>query len=147
MTSIKSTLLAFAVLATLIPSLGLGALSFWRYQVLIGENVTHELRALAGDASSELTAWYRERVAEVRALSAANTLSEGLAADLTTRSGAIRIGTRELELYLRSTQAKLEPILELTVSDSSGRTLASSAANPGLCRCRRAGPMRRSPRA
>jgi len=131
MTSIKSTLLAFAVLATLIPSLGLGALSFWRYQVLIGENVTHELRALAGDASSELTAWYRERVAEVRALSAANTLSEGLAADLTTRSGAIRIGTRELELYLRSTQAKLEPILELTVSDSSGRTLASSAANPG----------------
>jgi diguanylate cyclase (GGDEF)-like protein len=128
--SIKSKLLTFAVLATLIPSLGLGLLSFWRYQVLIGDNVTHELRTLASDASGELTVWFRERVGEVRALSAAYTLIDGLTDVAAPRPGTIRIGAPELELYLRSVQGKLGPLLELTVSDASGRPIASSAAAP-----------------
>jgi diguanylate cyclase (GGDEF)-like protein len=128
--SIKSTILTFAILATLIPSVGLGVLSFWRYQVIIGDSAARELRALAGDARSEVTAWFRERVAEVRALSAANMLNDALAGDATARPGSIRIGARELEHYLRSVQGKLEPILELTVSDPSGRPVASSAAAP-----------------
>ncbi len=63
MKSIKSKVLTFAVLATLIPSIGLGLLSFWRYQVVIRDNVSHELRMLASDTSGELTMWLRERAA------------------------------------------------------------------------------------
>ena len=130
MKSIKSKILTFAILATLIPSLGLGLISFWRYQVVIGDNVNHELRALASDASGELTTWFRERVAEVRALSTAYTLIDGLTPGAAPRLGAAQIGPREMELYLRSVQKKLEPLLELTLTDAAGQVVASSAAAP-----------------
>jgi hypothetical protein len=51
--SINSKIIAFALLATLIPSTGLGVLSFWRHGVVISDNVGHELRSLSADASSE----------------------------------------------------------------------------------------------
>ncbi len=126
--SIKSKILTFAILATLIPSMGLGLLSFWRYQVVINDNVNHELRTRASDTSGELTMWLRERVNEVRALSTAYTLIDGLTA--AAAPGPARIGTRELELYLRSVQKRLNPLLELTLSDTSGRVVASSASTP-----------------
>jgi diguanylate cyclase (GGDEF)-like protein len=128
--SIKSKILTFAVLATLIPSMGLGLLSFWRYQVVINDNVNHELRTLASDTSGELTMWLRERVNEVRALSTAYTLIDGLTAETASRSPPARIGARELERYLRLVQQKLDPLLELTLSDAAGRVVASSAPIP-----------------
>ena len=118
MKSIKSKILTFAVLATLIPSAGLGVLSFWRYQVVISDNVNHELRVMASDASGEMTAWLRERVSEVRALSTAYTVIDGLTAGQGRRSGTVRVGARELELYLRSVQGKLDPICLLYTSPS-----------------------------
>ena len=130
MNSIKSRILTFAVLATLIPSLGLGVLSFWRYQVLIGADVTHELRSLASDGSGEVTLWFRDRVGEVRALSAAYTLIDGLTAVAAPGGVPARIGPQELVLYLRSVQNKLDPLLELTVADAAGQPVASSAATP-----------------
>jgi len=128
--SIKSKILTFAILATLIPSMGLGLLSFWRYQVVLNDNVSHELRTLASDTSGELTVWLRERVNEVRALSTAYTLIDGLTAGTELPSGSARIGARELELYLRSVQKKLDPLLELTLSDAAGQVVASSAPTP-----------------
>ncbi|MEO8751527.1 MAG: diguanylate cyclase [Casimicrobiaceae bacterium] len=130
MKSIKSNLLAFAILATLIPSLGLGLLSFWSYQEVINRNVSHELHTLARESGSELTLWLRERVQEVRALSAANVIVDGLTVEPVPRSGLTRIGARELELYLRSVQKKLDPLLELTLYDAGGRIVASSAPAP-----------------
>jgi hypothetical protein len=54
LTSIKSKIFVFAVMATLIPSLGLGLLSFRQNEAQINGNVTRELRALASQASREL---------------------------------------------------------------------------------------------
>ena len=130
MKSIKSKILTFAILATLIPSMGLGLLSFWRYQIVLNDNVSHELRTVASDTSGELTVWLRERVNEVRALSTAYTLIDGLTAGTAPQSRPGRIGARELELYLRSVQRKLDPLLELTLSDASGQVVASSATTP-----------------
>jgi diguanylate cyclase (GGDEF)-like protein len=129
MKSINRTILTFAVLATLVPSLGLGMLSFWRHQVVIRENVSHELRTLAADGSAELTAWLRERVGELRTLSTAYVLADGLTGSAPL-SGPPRIGPRQVKLYLGSVQKKLEPLLELTLSDASGRIVASSSASP-----------------
>src|SRR6266540_4157619 len=95
--SIKSKSLAFAILATLIPSMGLGLLSFWRYQVVINDNVSHELRTLASDTSVDLTMWLRERVNDVRALSTSYVLIDGLTAGTASRSGPATIGARELK--------------------------------------------------
>ena len=126
MKNINRKILTFALLATLVPSIGLGLLSFWRHQEVISDNVSHELRSLAGDANGELTTWLRERVSEVRTLSTAYVLIDGLTPETMPRSARARIGPREVELYLRSVQRKLEPLLELTLSDASGRVIASS---------------------
>jgi len=128
--SIKRKILTFAILATLIPSIGLGLLSFWRYQVVISDDVSHELRMLASDTSGELTMWFRERVNDVRALSTSYILIDGLTAGNAPQSGPTRIGAREVELYLRSVQKKLDPLLELTLSDAAGQVIASSAPTP-----------------
>jgi diguanylate cyclase (GGDEF)-like protein len=122
--------MAFALLATLVPSVGLGLLSFWRYQAVLNDNVSHELRTLATDAGAEVRSWFGERVHELRTLSTAYTLSDGLSAAMERRPGAARVGPRELELYLRSVQGKLESILELTLSDAAGQPIASSAPTP-----------------
>jgi diguanylate cyclase (GGDEF)-like protein len=129
--SIKSNILAFAVLATLIPSIGLGIMFFVGYEDLVKRNVTYELRSQAKDAATELTLWVRERAHDVRTLSTAYTLIDGLGGG-TPRPGAVRIGASELALYLQSVQKKLEPILELTVRDASGQVIASSASEPAL---------------
>jgi diguanylate cyclase (GGDEF)-like protein len=133
--SIKNKILAFAILATLIPSIGLGALSFWRYQNLIGDNATLELRTVADHASSELAQWLRDRVNEVRAVSTSNAIIDGLSA-LTTPGAAraTRIGPREMERYLGFVQKRLDRILELTVTDAAGNVVASSAATPAPAR-------------
>ena len=110
--------------------MGLGLLSFWRYQVVISNNVSHELRMLASDTSGELSMWRRERVSEVRALSTAYTLIDGLTTVTAPHSGFARVGVRELEQYLRSVQRKLDPLLELTLSDAAGQVVASSAPTP-----------------
>ena len=130
MKSIKNKILAFAILATLIPSIGLGVLSFWRYQNLVGDNATLELRTAADHTSTELAQWLRERVNEVRALSTSNAIIDGLSALATPGSRTTRIGPREMERYLGFVQKKLDRILELTVTDSAGHVIASSAATP-----------------
>jgi len=128
--SIKSNLLVFAVLATLIPSMGLGLLSFLRYEAVINESVGHELRMLARESSDGTTLWLRERVLDVRAVSTSYILIDALIDETMPRSGLTRIGARELELYLRSVQKKLDPILELTLHDAGGQIVASSAPTP-----------------
>ena len=129
MKSIRSNILAFAILATLVPSVGLGLMSFVGYQDVINRNVDYELRALAKDAGADLALWVRERAYDLRTLSTASTLVEGLTGGA-PRPGAARIGEAELALYLRSVQKKLDPLLELTLRDSDGRVVASSAQTP-----------------
>jgi len=125
--SIKSKLLAFALLATLVPSIGLGLISFGGYQAVLSDNVSHELQMLAADANGEVKVWFRERVGDVRTLSTAYTLSDGLSAATAPRASATRVGRRELEVYLRSVQGKLDSILELTLYDATWQVVASSA--------------------
>jgi len=127
--SIRSNILAFAVLATLIPSVGLGLISFVGYQDVVNRNVDYELRALSKDASGELALWARERAHDIRTLTTAYTLVDGLRGG-TPRPGALRIGAPELAVYLKSVQKKLDPLIELTLRDATGQVVASSAAEP-----------------
>lgn len=131
LSSIKSKILVFAILATLIPSLGLGLLTFRQNEALIGDNVGRELRALASYASRELELWINERVHDVRVLSTSNAVIDGLSTALRLRAGRPPgINPQALPHYLRSVQEKLDPLLELTVVDIAGHVVASSAAAP-----------------
>ena len=74
--------------------------------------------------------WLRERMQEVRALSTADLLINGLAGEAMPEPGLARVGARGVELYLRSVQKKLGPVLELTLYDAGGQMVASSAPTP-----------------
>jgi diguanylate cyclase (GGDEF)-like protein len=123
----------FAILATLVPSLGLGLMSFRYYQGVIDEKTAHELRSLASHARREFDLWTQERVHDVRSLSTSTVVIDGLDAVVrgpATNTGGPASGVPALTLYLRSVHARLAPLLELTVVDSGGRSVASSAATP-----------------
>ena len=72
----------------------------------------------------------RERVQEVRALSTSDLLINGLAGETMPQPGLTRIGAHGVELYLRSVQKKLDPLLELTLYDAAGQMVASSVPTP-----------------
>lgn len=129
--SIKSKIMIFAILATLIPSLGLGLLSFRQNEAQIGENVTRELRALTSEASRDMELWIERRVHEVHVTSTSSAVIDGLAAIVRPQASA-RTNTaskhpQALTHYLRSVQEKLDTIRELTVVNTAGQVVASSA--------------------
>ena len=128
--SIKSKIFVFAIMATLIPSLGLGLLSFRQNEAQISDNVTRELRALASQASRELELWINKHIHTVRALSTSNAVIDGLAPITHPLTGKVNKAPQALTHYLSSVQSKLDTILELTVVGATGQVVASSAAVP-----------------
>ncbi|PXW87242.1 diguanylate cyclase (GGDEF)-like protein [Nitrosomonas sp. Nm84] len=130
MKSIKSKIIIFAILATLIPSLGLGILSFQQNEVMISENVTRELRALANHASRELDLWTKDQIYIARELSTSKVLIEGLSLTDQSQKNKLLAQQKILEHYLKSVHKKLETVLELTVIDTEGEIVASNIASP-----------------
>jgi diguanylate cyclase (GGDEF)-like protein len=128
--SIKSKIMIFAILSTLIPSLGLGLLSFRQNEAQIGENVTRELRALTSEASRDMELWIDRRVHEVHVTSTSSAVIDGLAAivrpQASTRASTAGKHPQALTHYLRSVQEKLDTIRELTVVNTAGQVVASS---------------------
>lgn len=68
----------FAVIATLLPTAGLGLLSFKQNEALIIDSVTRELRVLADNVNRQLNLWMDENTLTIRALSTSNPVIEGL---------------------------------------------------------------------
>ncbi len=130
--SIKSKIMVFAIIATLIPSLGLGLLSFRQNEAQISGNVTRELRTLTSDASREIELWIDRRAHEVRVSSTSSAVIDGLSAiarpQANTRANTTTKNSQALAHYLRSVQEKLDTFRELTVVNADGQVVASSAA-------------------
>ena len=130
MKSIKSKIIVFSILATLIPSLGLGILSFKQNEVMISENVTRELRAMANHASRELDLWTKDQIYIARELSTSKILIEGLSLTNQPQKNKFLIQQKILEHYLKSVHKKLETVLELTVINTEGEVIASNIESP-----------------
>jgi len=125
--SIKSKIFVFALLATLIPSVILGLLSFRQNENSIRDNLQRELRTLSNHASSELDSWIKQNVLD------ANTLtSSRIMIDVLSNAANIQnnINTRTPDMlagYLRSVHDKLGAFLELTVIDTEQNIIATSS--------------------
>jgi len=128
--SIKSKIIIFSILATFIPSLGLGILAFQQNEVMISENVTRELRALANHASRELDLWTKDQIYIARELSTSKVLIEGLSLTNQPQRNKLLAQQKVLEHYLKSVHKKLETVLELTVIDTEGEIVASNIESP-----------------
>src|SRR5438034_3806519 len=62
--SIRNKLLAFAVLATLIPSISTAWVSYAHNQLSLTEKITGEQQSVSSQASRELDLWLKERSEE-----------------------------------------------------------------------------------
>lgn len=121
------------MIATLLPSLGLGLLTFWQNEALVNDGVTRELHALTNNVSQQLDGWLNENVLAVHALSVANPVVDGLAASIRSEGGAASEQTQGvMASYLSSVMGKLDNIVALAVFDLDRQIVASSATIPGI---------------
>lgn len=126
--------MVFAVISTLLPTIGLGLLSFKQNEALINDSVTRELRVLIDNINRQLNKWSEENMLAIRALSTSNTVIEGLTVLQQPGTDNELTDTKQISSnmvdYLYSVQEKLDEILELTVFDHAGKIIASSSNTP-----------------
>jgi diguanylate cyclase (GGDEF)-like protein len=135
--SIKVKIIAFALLATLIPSLSMGWLSYQNNRRAIDDKIGQELTSLTSHASRELDLWFRERRYDIKVLASSYEVTENLeklghAADPAAGSRkAAAEPLRRLRAYLGSVGGRFADYQELFVADVRGSVLASSRKEQG----------------
>ncbi len=129
MKSIKSKIFVFTLLATLIPSLVLGLLSFHQNDSAIRENLTRELRTLANHANSEIVSWINRNIQEASpSLTNSRFIIEALSNAANPQSEKKIQSSDMLASYLHLLHEKLDTfLLELTVIDTQQEIIASSS--------------------
>jgi len=131
--SIKVKIILFALLATLIPSLTMGWLSYRNNRRAIDEKIIQELTSLTSHASREISLWLRERRYELKVLSSSYEVSENLAKlNRPEQAGQNKAAAlRRLQDYLGSIGKKFADYEELFAVNMQGNILASSTGPPG----------------
>ena len=137
MFSIRSKILTFAVLATLIPSLSFGLLSYVHDERVIESKVSQGLKSVAGFTSREVDLWLKERIYDLRAFASSYVISESLQA-LSQGRGPQTVGgddglpaTQALQVFLASVQNKIAHYERLLVTGPNGAVVASSTEPAG----------------
>lgn len=125
--SIKSKVLAFALLATLIPSLTMGWQSYVLNKQFITEKISGELRSATVDTVREFNLWLKERFYETRVLSSSYEVTENAEKILAAPEARTLEAQRRLTDYLKSVREKFLDYEELMVISPAGRLLSTSA--------------------
>jgi diguanylate cyclase (GGDEF)-like protein len=133
-TSIKTRLLVFSLVATLLPSLALGWRSYVVNQQFVSEKLAGNLRTITSQTAREVDLWLKERVYEMRVFSTSYEVTENL--EKLGRGGQARPpeAQRRLAQFLGSVRTKFSDYEELLVVAPSGTVIASSGARPGALR-------------
>jgi diguanylate cyclase (GGDEF)-like protein len=126
---IKKKILAFALLATLIPSLSLGWLSYVQNTKVMTEKISEELQNATSHAARELDLWVNQRLFELRVFTGSYEVSENLEKSISGDSDGIAL--QRLKAYLVLVGKKFSDYEELMVIDSNGSVVTTSAAAAG----------------
>jgi len=122
--SIRSRILFFAVVATLIPSLSTAWLSYTQNKRSLNNKITEQLESTSRQSSRELELWLKDRLAELRVFAVSDAVSENL--DQVPRSGG-GPAVRRMNDYLKSVRERFADYIELMVVNPQGRIIATSA--------------------
>lgn len=123
--SVRSKILAFALLVTLIPS-GLTAwISYTQNRQALEEKISQELQSASAQTAREMDVWVKERLYDLRVFASSYEVSENLAG----KRGSPATHTR-LSDYLNSVRERFSDYEELAVVDPAGRIVASSSRQP-----------------
>ena len=127
--SIKTKIIVFALLATIIPSVSMGWLSYVQNRKFLNEKIKQELRVVTAQASRELDLWLKGRLYDVRVFSSSYVVLENL--DKIVGQGGAHIenvvARRRLKDYLRSVREKIVDYQELMLLDLKGKIVATSS--------------------
>jgi diguanylate cyclase (GGDEF)-like protein len=130
--SIRSRIVAFALAATLIPTLTTAWVSYRQNEGSLRAKIAEELNGAASQDAREVDLWLKEREYEVKVFAGSYEVSENLERLISGGGGASRIQARvRLEDYLRSVQARSPNSRELLTLDREGTVMASSADTAG----------------
>jgi hypothetical protein len=76
--SIRSQIIAFAVLAALIPAVSIAAIAYQQSREALVENITEELSSASSQAARELGLWAKERLYDLRVYTGSYEVIENL---------------------------------------------------------------------
>ena len=126
--SIKTKILVFVLLATLIPSLTLARLSYLHNKQALTEKTNAELQNISSHTARETDLWLKERFYDVRVFSNSYEVSENLERVLGEREGSTPDAEahRRLEDYLTSVRERSTDFHDLLVVDPQARVVATS---------------------
>ena len=129
--SVRNQIFAFAVLATLIPTLVTTVVSYHHDRESLTETITAELRGATSDAAREMGSWLDERLDALRAAASSYVVTENLNR-IEGRDGEKALG--RLRAYLNSLRERFPDQEALLVLDASGRVVMSSSGRTGSVR-------------
>ncbi|MGD8984658.1 MAG: diguanylate cyclase [Desulfobacteraceae bacterium] len=127
--SIKTKIIVFALLATIIPTVIMGWVSYVQNRRFLSDNIRQELRVVTAQTSREVALWLHRKLNDARTYTVSDTV-------LKYREKLFRTDTphiekvdaqRRIKDYFRSLLGKFEEYEELILLDLNGKTLATSA--------------------
>ena len=129
--SIKTKIIVFALLATIIPSLGLGTLSYIQNRALLTQKIANELRSATVQSAGELDLWLKERFYDLKVFSSSYIVSENLQRMLGKDRDNIErlVAANRVKAYLRSVREKFTDYRELVLVNMIGDPLVTSGAD------------------
>jgi diguanylate cyclase (GGDEF)-like protein len=129
--SIKTRITIFSLLATIIPSLILGGLSYLHSSKLLREKISNELRNATAQTSKEIDLWMKERYYDLRVFASSYIISENLQRFQGKKRSKIEttVVFDQIRGYLNSICEKFGVYEELTLVDLSGEPLVTSSEN------------------
>ncbi len=131
--SIRSKLLVFALLATLIPSLSTAWVSYVQNKRSLTEKIAGELQSVSAQSAREMDLWVKERLYDLRVFASSYEVSENV--ERIPRAGGGGGGVpaaggpafRRLTDYLNSVRERFGDYEELLVVDPAGHVVATTA--------------------
>jgi diguanylate cyclase (GGDEF)-like protein len=126
--SIKTKIIVFALVATIIPSVALGVLSFIQNRNILREKIANELHSAATQAAGELDLWIKARLYDLKVFSSSYVISENLQRILKSDRKNIEhlVATNRIKAYLQSVQEKFTDYQELLLASMIGDPLVTS---------------------
>jgi len=130
MQSIKTKIIVFALLATIIPSVTLGVISYVQNRKLLREKISNELRIATRQTASEIELWIKARSYDLKVFSSSYIISENLEKMLGLEQGNIErlVAADRIKTYLQSVREKFSAYRELVIVNMIGDPLVSNRA-------------------
>jgi diguanylate cyclase (GGDEF)-like protein len=127
--SIKTKIIIFALLATIIPTLIMGWVSYVQNRNFLSDNIKQELRVVTAQTSREVALWLQRKLNDARTYTVSDTVLKYRQKVFSSDTPHIeRVDAqRRIRDYFRSLLGKFEEYEELILLDLSGKTLATSA--------------------